>query len=117
MNEKKVARALGWFSIGLGVAEVVATKRLGKSLGMEDRTGLLRALGLREIATGIGVLSQSRPAASMWARVGGDVLDLAAFGSACTADNPKRSNVGIALGSVAAVTVLDAVCAWRLSTP
>jgi hypothetical protein len=28
MNEEKLARALGWFSIGLGLTEVVATRSL-----------------------------------------------------------------------------------------
>ena len=62
MNEEKLARALGWFSIGLGLTEVVGTRSLSRLLGMKDRAGLLRVFGLREIAIGIGILSQRRPA-------------------------------------------------------
>jgi hypothetical protein len=31
MNGKRLARALGWFSLGLGIAEVAASRRLGKT--------------------------------------------------------------------------------------
>ena len=42
MNEMKVASGLGWFSIGLGLAEIVAGREIGRSLGMEDRSWLIR---------------------------------------------------------------------------
>ena len=115
MNEERVATGLGLFSIGLGVAEVVAGRALGRALGMEDQTGLIRAFGLREIAAGVGIFSQPRPTAWLWARVAGDALDLAALGAAFNDDNPKRDNVGIAIGAVAGVTAVDLWCAWRLS--
>jgi hypothetical protein len=83
---------------------------------MEDRAGLLRVFGLREIATEIGILSQRRPALWLWARVGGDILDLVALGSALMADNARRSRVGIAAGAVAVVTVLDVMCGQQLSS-
>jgi len=116
MNAERVARGLGWFSIGLGLTEVVAGHALGHSLGMEDRTGLLRAFGLREIATGVGILAQPRPTPWVWGRVAGDVMDLGVLGSACTADNPERDNVVAAMGIVAGVTAVDLWCAWRLSS-
>ena len=50
-----MARGLGWFSIGLGLAEVLAPRVLTRGLGMENEQ-LVRAYGLREIATGIGIL-------------------------------------------------------------
>ena len=53
-----LAQGLGWFSIGLGVAELVAPAHLARFLGMEERTELIRAYGAREIATGIGILAQ-----------------------------------------------------------
>jgi hypothetical protein len=115
MNEERVAHALGWFSLGLGLAEVLAGRQLGRSLGMEGRTGLIRAFGLREIATGLGILSQQRPTAWVWGRVAGDALDLAVLGSACTEDNPERQNVLAAIGAVAGVTAADVWCAWRLT--
>jgi hypothetical protein len=114
MNEMKVARGLGWLSVGLGLAEVAAGRALGRALGMEDRSGLLRLYGLREIASGAGILASDRPAPWVWARVAGDVLDLATLASAYTEDNPGRDNVAAAFASVAGITWLDLWCARRL---
>jgi hypothetical protein len=46
-----LARGLGWFSIALGIVEVVAPRALARSLGMKGQEGLIAAYGLREIAT------------------------------------------------------------------
>jgi hypothetical protein len=110
-----LARGLGWFSIGLGVAELVAPEQLARFLGMEEHTPLIRAYGAREIATGIGILSQEDPTPWMWGRVGGDVLDLGTLALGLNSDNPQRGNVGMAVAAVAGVTALDLVCAQRLS--
>ena len=49
-----MARGLGWFSIGLGLAEVLAPRALTRGLGMEGNEQLVQAYGLREIATELG---------------------------------------------------------------
>jgi len=119
INDQIVARGLGWFSIGLGLWEVTAPESLGRILGMEDRTGLIRMYGLREITAGIGLLaSEPTPdklAPWLWARVGGDALDIATLKSAATSENPKKENVGIALAMVAGITLLDVVFAKKFS--
>src|SRR5947209_15728050 len=71
-----LARGLGWFSIGLGLAEALAPRAMGDLTGVRN-AGLVQAYGLREIATGIGILSSARPAGWMWGRVAGDALDIA----------------------------------------
>lgn len=53
----QLARALGWFSIGLGVVEFFAPRRVTETLGMEGRETLVRAFGVREILAGIMSLS------------------------------------------------------------
>ena len=116
VEREKIADSLGWFSIGLGLGEVTAARRVGRFLGIEHRAGLLRAYGVREIATGIGILTLRRRAPGLWARVGGDALDLATLGSALLHGNPKRGNVGAAIGAVAAITALDVVAAQRLGS-
>ena len=72
----RLAEGLGWFSIGLGMVELLAARPLGRALGMEDRSELLRAYGAREIVTGVGILTQPDPTPWIWGRLGGDVLDL-----------------------------------------
>ena len=69
--DEKVATGLGWFSIGLGLAELLAPRQLSHFIGMEDggrKTTVLRTYGLREISAGVGILMQS-PAAGVQSRV------------------------------------------------
>ena len=109
-NAHSVARGLGWFSIGLGLAEVLAARAVTRGLGMEGNEQLVQAYGLREIATGIGILSSDQPAPWIWGRVGGDALDMATLATGMQQDNPKKENVELALVAVAGVTALDVVC-------
>src|SRR5205085_6171972 len=53
------ARGLGWFSIGLGLAELVAPRTMAELTGVRS-PGLLQLYGLREIACGVGILSSTR---------------------------------------------------------
>src|ERR1700712_14640 len=71
-----LARFLGYFSIGLGLAEALAPNTMGHITGVRQK-GLVQAYGIREIVCGIGILSSNRPTEWMWARVAGDTLDLA----------------------------------------
>jgi hypothetical protein len=109
-----LAQGLGWFSIGLGVAELAAPGALARFLGMEERTDLIRIYGMREIATGIGLLSQDDPTPWLWGRVGGDALDLATLATGLGRSNPQRENVGLAIAAVAGVMALDVFCARAL---
>jgi hypothetical protein len=109
-----VARGLGWFSVGLGLAELIAPGRLARVLGMEGREGLLRAYGARELAAGRMSLSVNK-ASGAWSRVAGDVLDIGTLLVAYNSDNPKKRNVGIALAAVGAITLVDFVVAQTLT--
>ena len=116
MNAEKVARGLGWFSIGLGLAEALTPRNLTESLGMTGSETLVRAYGLREITAGVGILASPRPTAPwLWARVGGDALDIATLtAAALNPENPQKRAVGFALANVAAITALDVLCALQL---
>ena len=111
-----MARGLGWFSIGLGLVEAVAGRRVGRALGLEDQALVFRAFGAREIATGVAILTMEQPKTAVWARVAGDALDLAALGSGMRPDNPKKGNLAAAIAVVAGLTWLDVWCAKRLSS-
>ena len=110
----RLAHGLGWFSIGLGLTELFAAERLTRSLGMDGKEGLVRAYGMRELASGITALSPDK-VAGIWSRVAGDALDLATLLSAYNDENPKKHNVALALVAVAGVTLLDIVCAEGLT--
>jgi L-ascorbate metabolism protein UlaG (beta-lactamase superfamily) len=124
MKGKRLARALGWFSLGLGIAEVAAPRRLGKLIGVPGHEWLIRAIGLREIAAGIGLLTArddpSPLSKWMWGRVGGDALDLALLGAALKANDglfggKRRKRTLAAIGAVAPVVAADIVCARQLT--
>src|ERR687892_1299464 len=118
MDEERLANALGWFSIGLGLAEVAAPGTVARLVGVRDddrNRWTLRALGVREVVSGVGILAQPRPAGWVWARVGGDMLDLAYLGTALSSNQARRGRVTAAMAAVAGVTALDVLCAERLS--
>jgi uncharacterized membrane protein len=116
-NAKRLARGLGWFSLGLGMTELLAPKFIAKISGIsERRTGLIRLYGLREIASGIGIFAQKNPATAVWSRVAGDALDLTSLGVAATSTDTNKGWLTFATANVVAVTALDVMCARQLST-
>lgn len=116
VNEEQLARGLGWFSIGLGLAELLAPRGVAKVAGIRGNTGLIRLFGLREIASGIAIFTQGkRPAGALWSRVVGDALDLACLGAAFASPESNKGRVAFATANVLAVTALDVLCAQQLS--
>ena len=114
---KRLARGLGWFSLGLGLTELLAPKLIANISGVPNaRTGLIRLYGLREIASGVMIFSQKEPATGVWSRVAGDALDLASLGMAFTSPGANRGRVAFATANVLAVTTLDLIAAKQLST-
>jgi len=102
----QLARALGWFSLGLGIAEIVAARRFTRALGMEGSETLIRAYGAREMAAGMMTLSPDKTV-GLWSRVAGDGIDIVTLLGGLRRDNPKRANVAAALSLVFGVTLLD----------
>lgn len=102
-----LANALGWFSIGLGLSELFAPRAIAQAAGVRDRPILIRTLGVREVASGVGILSQNKPTGWLWARVAGDAIDLALLGIAAASPQSRRNRIGIAAGAVAGVAILD----------
>jgi hypothetical protein len=89
---------------------------LARRSGLDRKyTPLLRAFGLREIVSGLGLLVGRNDQAWLWSRVGGDVLDVGfltfAFVREKNAD--KRKMIAISAASVAPVVILDVVNVMR----
>jgi len=119
MRPETLAKGLGWFSVGLGVAQLVAPRRVARLIGVRpsDRvSNTMRAIGARELASGIGILAQRRRAPWVWARVGGDVLDLALLGRNLVPRRKGRGRLAAATAAVAAVTVLDLLTSEQLAS-
>jgi hypothetical protein len=110
----RAARGLGWFSIALGLAELLAPHAVARAVGLQGREGLVRLYGLREIATGIGLLTARDPSPWVWGRVAGDAIDLATLGASTHSGSVARPLLGIA--AVAGVTAADLATAKGLHT-
>jgi hypothetical protein len=106
----RLGKVLGWFSLGLGLIELLAPHRITRALGMEGQEALVRAYGAREIGSGMLSLSTEKNL-GLWSRVGGDGLDIATLLTALRDDNPKVQNVTTALALVAGITLLDLMAA------
>lgn len=104
---RQIAKALGWFSVGLGVAQLLAPQRMSRTIGIADRPNLMRAVGMREIASGVGILSQRKPTNWLWSRVAGDAMDLAMLGTAARSMRSDRRRLAWATAALAGVAVLD----------
>jgi uncharacterized membrane protein len=114
---RRLAAGLGWFSIGLGLAEVAAPAGLARTIGLredESTVSTLRAFGLREIASGIAILANPSRPARMWSRVGGDAIDLSYLGAAMGREDTDRPRLAAATAAVLGVTALDVLCARNL---
>lgn len=118
MNAEQLARGLGYFSLGLGLSELLAPRAIAKISGLDEKdTGVIRLMGLREIFHGLGIFAQGRrPKEAVWSRVAGDALDLAALGAAFASPKTAKGRLAFATANVLAVTALDVICAQALSS-
>jgi hypothetical protein len=101
MDEHGLARALGWVSIGAGLALVAAPRPLMKTFGLGDRPNLGRFLGVRDLVLGTGLLRSQNTAAWCRARGVADALDVALIfgGAAAGAFRRDRAPIGVASGA------------------
>jgi uncharacterized membrane protein len=107
----QLGKGLGWFSIGLGLTELLAPRHLARLIGIDDEGKaplVLRLFGLREIAAGAMLLAKPTTPTNAWSRVAGDAIDLAAMGIAMRNSTSVGRNV-FAIASVLGVTALDVV--------
>lgn len=110
----QVATALGWFSVGIGLAQLLAPRAIARGAGMPDAGMAVRACGARELASGVGILRSDNPTPWLWSRVAGDAVDLGLLGVAARrSGGTPRLRAGIAAAVVAGMTVLDVMAASR----
>lgn len=118
ISPQRVAEGLGWFSIGLGLAEMVAPRQIAKLAGLPPSPSViatLRAMGGREVANGLAIVALPASARPVWARVAGDALDLALLSSASASEGAQRNRTALANVAIAGVALADMLCAYRLS--
>jgi uncharacterized membrane protein len=107
--------ALGWVSVGLGVAALLRPSTLTQAAGVGSGrrvTRTMRAIGARELTTGAGLLMQPRQTGWLWARAAGDVIDLGLLAAAGRQRHYRSERIAMASALVAGLTVLDVLSAW-----
>jgi hypothetical protein len=106
---------MGWFSVGLGLMELIAPKRMARQFGLRGRHGMVRSFGLREIASGaLILLDDGRNSKWMWLRVAGDLMDLGLLESAHPYSRGRRRNLLAAKAAVLGATAMDVVGARQV---
>ncbi|WP_297510345.1 hypothetical protein [uncultured Caulobacter sp.] len=112
----QVSFMLGQNGIGLGLWGLLAPKGVNRFLGLKGSPQSTQLLfGAREMATGMALFSDPTKSSALWARVVGDMFDIAVLRGLTRRTNPQHRNARLALGVVLVVTALDVVAAVRMS--
>ena len=114
ISDIQAARLLGLASLGLGAVELVAGRRTARVLGIE-KPEVVASFGGREIFTGLMAMGYPDRAWPIWARVAGDVMDLAVLAVALGSGNRRRHNAAWAAIGVLGLTLADVAVAVALS--
>jgi hypothetical protein len=114
-----LAHGLGWASLGLGIPQVAMPGRFARAIGIKDDDAARRwtlVVGVREhlAAAGILAIDRRRPVPWLWARVAGDIMDLALLLSAW---GKRRSTARLAgaIGAVIGIGATDLMEALRMT--
>jgi hypothetical protein len=115
-DAQQLARGLGWFSLAVGLVEVIAPGRISAAIGFNkpEHQKLVRGYGAREVASGATLLIKPDNAGGAWGRVGGDVLDLATLAAARPIGR-QRIGFAVAIAAVLGALVVDVICAKELT--
>lgn len=117
MTDRRVARGLGWISLGLGIPQILMPGRVNKLAGIENtlfKRQVMRLMGLREISAGVGIFgSQPKPAEWLWVRTAGDAIDLLLLQSAFRNPANRKGRVMFATANVIGVTAVDVMQARK----
>jgi sugar phosphate isomerase/epimerase len=111
---------LGLLSLALGTAPLVAPDAVARAAGLRRRPvvlNLLRAVGVRELVVGTGLLVRRTPT-WVWARVAQDAMDVPlAVVTTAAKEGEERARMTRVTAFLVAVTVVDLAAAiWATRT-
>ncbi len=109
LSAAELGMVLGWFGVGIGVAELLMPGQFARAVGLPGRVRLMQAMGVREVATGAGVLLRPGKPGWWWLRLAGDAIDLGLLAFA-SRDTHSRRTAWVAAG-VTGVAVLELLAA------
>ena len=114
--DQVVNSGIAWFSVALGVTQIVAPDAVARLIGMrpsQTTRSTMRAIGVRGLTTGFGLLSNAKRSPWLWARLAGDMVDLSLLGTGVGRRADDRSRAGRAALAVGSVAALDLLAATR----
>lgn len=117
-NARRISTGLGWFSIGLGLAELLATREVARWIGAKGSArsyATLRAMGAREVVTGLGILTRSNDPKWLWSRLGGDLMDVTLLRSELASPAAERARGLLATAVVVGIAAVDGLAALELT--
>jgi uncharacterized membrane protein len=119
-DRNALARGLGVLSLAVGVPQIASPAGVARAIGTTPRPDVQEAItsvGVRELTTAAGLLTRIGSTPTwLWARVAGDVMDLALLGRALRDRSGRHRGRGrtvAATAAVAGVTALDLMAARR----
>lgn len=116
-----LAMTLGWVSLGLGLSSLLMPRTMARLAGVQPRNAWMRAIGVRELISGAGLLLRPNKPGWLWSRVVGDAMDLSLLTVAARQmppmpPMPRPQRTGIASAALAGMTVLDLLAAYGQTT-
>jgi uncharacterized membrane protein len=117
LAERRAVR-LGYFSLGLGAAQLLFPGKVAELIGLRNATAermVMRAIGVREILSGLGLLNNPRSSGWLFSRLLGDAMDVALLGSVLSSGRTERGRTAAATAAVLGVAAVDMASAARLS--
>lgn len=112
---RNLAIGLGWFSLALGITELLRPRAVKQQTGAPAPSPLVQAYGAREIGSGLAILLSPNPNPMVWTRVAGDLLDLATLAPGLMPGNRRQANAAASFASVLLITALDVFTAMQES--
>ncbi len=104
-----LALALGWLSLGLGIASLMMPRAMARTAGLVPRDDWMRVIGVREIISGAGIVLRPDKPQWLWSRVAGDLMD---FGLMALAPRQRHdTRIHTISAALAGITVLDLLAA------
>jgi len=113
----RLSRGLGWLSLGLGLTELAAPRQVADLIGVgpvRRAPATIRALGVREILTGLGLIARPRTRAPLWLRLVGDALDVGLLAWAGSSTRSQRQRNAAALAGLVGASAIDLYANRRL---
>lgn len=99
----------GMVILGLGIAQLLAPRRVTRSTGVHAHPGVVRASGALSVASAVNILNRGKPAPLGLARLACVALELTLLGRSAThaATRGRRGRLALAGAGIATAAMLD----------